>query len=260
MVLSKKQKEWWISGFSADAQDAFDLMDNDPPPTLKFFMAQLIDSQVESGNWDLFDFIQMQRIDTAGNSVINWIGNYSNGLFVNGPTFATMDGVTGDGVTESINNQYNPNVDSTVGVGQNNLQVGVYCLENFDVGNLNFLFGLVGVVFLRLGQGIAPELLHNMNDATLNSSGASLLLDDRLYTLRRTEAAGYDVLVDKSLTAIVEASTGLISGDISTLARTAGQNLNAKAGCSYACNPVGFNHDNWVDNLKIYMTNVATLQ
>ncbi len=260
MVLSKKQKEWWETGFSSDAQAVFDLMDSDPPAALKTLMATFIDSQVLSGNFALLDCFQFYAMDTVANAVINWIGNFSNGLLVNSPIHDPFDGITGDGVNQDINTQYNPTVDSTVGVGQNDLQFGGWLVNNLDIGNASFFGGTDGAGDVHLEQrSVGPFLRHRMNNTVTNNSGAILFQDDKLYSMRRTASGNYDVLIDKVAVNNLRASTALCNIDIHVLSNSGANFINGKVACGYACKPTGFNHDDFFDNLEIMIDETALL-
>ncbi len=255
-MLSKKQKDWWLdAGFSSEAQAVFDLMDTDPDPALKILMATFIDSQVLSGNFALMDFFQFYAMDTAANAVINWIGNYSNGLLVNSPTFDAFDGITGDGATEYIDTQYNPTNDG-VNVGQDDIQVGVWVVDNLDGAGEQFLFG--GSTLIRVKQQATPRLQGALSTASFNTFQANLFLDNTLYTIKRVDALNQIGIENSAEISAAQASTGVETVDIKVLKGQAG-NINAKVACGYAAGAVGFNTTNFHSNLSTFITAAALL-
>lgn len=244
--------------FSQAARDVFALMDTAPPGNVKTLMAALTDSQVESGNFPLTDMLQFPNMDTSANASKNWMGNYSNALFVASPVHDPFDGITGNGTNSYIDTQYNPSVDSVVGVGQNDLQFGAWLVTNLDAGQAT-LFGGDGTGDIKLEQFTTPTFRARMNGAINNSSGTTLFEDGKMYSLRRTASANYDIITDKAATNIVRASSALVDTDISVLAFSGSIFMNGKVAMQYACKPTGFDHDNFFDNVKIFVDAMALL-
>ncbi len=259
MVLSKKKREWWETGFSAEAQAVFDLMDSDPPAALKVLMATFIDSQVLSGNFALLDCFQFYAMDTAANAVINWIGNFSNGLLVNSPVFDPFDGITGDGTTSFINTQYNATADG-INISQNNAIAGAWVVDNIDAttSELKLLEG--GIISLSQNLGLT-RLRFRMNDGTSTDLGTQVFLNGKLYSISRVDSANKKLFEDSTeINTAAVASTALANADTNVLANdAAGQELEAKVACFYIGAGVGFDLGNFQSNLSTLITATAAL-
>lgn len=257
MALSKKQKEWWM-GFSPAALATFALMPTQPPPALKKVMAIFIDSQVASGNWPnpsipgsgLMDCFQFYAMDTAANAVINWIGSFSNGLFVNSPTHDPFRGVTGDGVTESISTQYNPTGDG-INVSQNDFQFGAWMVDNLSVVSNARLFGNV---LVRMDQHSTGLRMRSNSNVTVVHQAQTTFTDGKLYSGRRVEAANQILLEDDIGNTTANVSTGLLNGSVDLITT-----LNCKIGCSYFSGAIGFDTTSFKTNLKILIDATAAL-
>ncbi len=261
MVLSKKKRDWWETGFSAAAQDVFDLMPTDPPVALKNIMAVFIDSQVASGNFALMDCFQFYAMDTAANAVINWIGNFSNGLLVNSPVHDPFNGITGDGITQFITTQYNPTVDG-INVSQDNILMGVFCVDNLDVRTIRYLFGNGVVTFILMRQSVIPTRLeYFVNESTAGSLGTEVFQDNTLVSAERFEAATKRIRVDGVSATASIASTGFANDDIDVLAQGGLSHLNAKVASFYtsASTIGGFDYDNFRTNHATLITDTVAL-
>lgn len=256
-------------GFSLEAQAAFALMDSDPPPELKVIMAAFIDSQVLSGNWPklkppispgLMDCFQFYAMDTAANAVVNWIGDFSNGLLVNSPTLDPFDGITGDGITQHINTQYNPTVDG-VNISQDNLMAGVFVVDNLDTTSLVFLFGFDAAVDFTMQQQDTPRVRFKANDITVRNFGSDFFLDNTLYSAERHLSSAKRIRVNGANEVFVVASTGLVNGDFQVLAVNAANNINAKVACFYASASTvgGFDYDGFLTDLNTLINDTAAL-
>lgn len=269
MVLSKKKREWWETGFSAEAQAVFDLMDTDPAPALKTLMAAFIDSQVLSGSWPtiidpgsgLLDVFQFYAMDTVGNAVLNWLGTSpvdADAILVNSPVFDAFDGITGDGVSSFINSNYSASIDG-VNFDLDDAIMGVFCAENFDAGNANYLFGNNSIDDLWMDQVTLPRVDFRINSATNTALGSSLFQDNTLYSVMRVDSANQIGIIGVAETSGAVASTSEPDGSMSVLARNTGLHLNARVACFYAGGGVGFNVSNFESNLSTLITGAAAL-
>jgi len=257
MLVGDKRRKHQVLNFlkptSPTAQAVIDLMDTDPPVALKNIMAVFIDSQVASGNWALMDCFQFYAMDTAANAVINWIGNFSNGLLVNSPVHDPFDGITGDGITQFITTQYNP-TDDGINVGQDNLMTGVFCVDNLDVRTIKYLFGNGASTFILMRQSVTPTRLeYFINDSTAGSLGTEVFQDNTLVSVERFEAATKRIRVDAVSATASVASTGFANDDIDVLAQGGANHLNAKVASFYvsASTSGGFDYDNFKTNHAI---------
>lgn len=247
---SKKRKIILLNSFSQTARDVFALMPTPPPRALKRLMANFIDSQVASGNFALIDCFQFYAMDTAANAVINWIGNFSNGLFVNSPDHDPFKGVTSDGVTQSVNTQYNPTADG-INVAINDLQFGAWMVDNLSVGSNDRLFGSS---LIRMDQHSTGMRMRSNSNVTVIHQAQTVFNDNTLYSGRRVEAANQILIEDAVGNTTANNSTGLQNVDIILLTT-----LNAKIGCCYFSGAVGFDTANFQTNLKILIDATALL-
>jgi len=255
--------------FSAAADDVFDLMPTEPLPQLKSIMAKFIDSQVASGNWPeptvpgsgLMDCFQFYAMDTAANAVINWIGDFSNGLLVNSPTHTPFTDILGNGTNQYINTQYNP-TDDGVNIGQDNLMAGVFVVDNLDTNTNKRLFGFDSTVDFFTRQQTSPDIVRfSANDISLRSTGSTTYLDNTLYSLERHLSTTKRIRVNEVSEIFSVASTGLVNGDFQVLATNAANNINAKVACFYASASTvgGFDYDGFLTALNTLITDTAAL-
>ncbi len=195
MVLSKKQKDWWLTGFSADAQAVFDLMDSDPPAALKTIMATFIDSQVAIGNWAVMIQFVLYGMDTAGNSVINWKSTSFNALNVgsphtvwSGPAHSGFAGFSPDGATLYVNSGIAPD-----DIGQDDVRFGVWMFTNDDGAGNNVLMGTRDVstddaiifrqfpgtrLIIQVNCGLGNQLFYNAEDVFADNTFHEIVRPD----------------------------------------------------------------------------------
>lgn len=237
-----------------ETQTAIALMPSDPPPLLKNLMDIFVRSQVLSGNWALMDCFQFYAMDTAANAVINWIGNFSNGLLVNSPVHTPFNNILGDGVDQEINTGYNPTVDSITGVGIDNIQAGVWVVDNLDATSLSRLLDTADQAFRIFQQ---TDIKLKVNNFSVTSHVGANFSDGILYSGKRVDSANEILITDASESSKVRDSSTFTNSDMVVFGL--GDWLNAKVGTFYACNPTGFNTTNFHANLKIFVDDTALL-
>ncbi len=191
MVLSKKKREWWETGFSATAQGVFDLMPTDPLPALKTIMATAIDALVDTGDFaDLNQIIVL--LDTEANSLIDWTGT-QNALAVNSPTFDAFDFWTFNGTTQYINLQLAPS--AYVQATQDDIDTGVWVVESVNPGATGMILGVTdGTEKTNYFQSAGVDLRANLNsNATGIDATESFFASNSLYSIIRTVSTDFEM-------------------------------------------------------------------
>lgn len=254
--------------FSDAADDVFDLMPTEPLPQLKSLMATFVDSQVASGHWPdptvpgsgLMDCFQFYYMDTNGNKVINWIGNFSNALLVNSPTSLPFSAIQGDGATSFVDSQFTPSVDG-VNMSVNDIGVSVFLDTQSDAGTTKYIFGGTGATATTsILQQTTPRLIYVISAVSSNILNGLLLVSDTLYSTIRRDGAAQILAIDTAETSNPKASIALTEADIWVLAvNNAGNHMNASVGCFASYAAVGFDLDNFNTNLRILITGAKAL-
>ncbi len=270
LFMSKYLDKGIFHDFSIEALEVFDLMDTDPPTELKETMATFIDSQVASGNWALmlpYQFI-LYGMDTAANSVINWMNANFNAVNAGSPHVQWSVGHSGfagfspDGATLYVNAGIAPDA-----LGQDDVRVGVWLFTNDDAGAAALFGARDGVaatdLFIQqLGGG-------NKYDCAANSSNRvdfvitpGVLLDHSFYEVTRPDSANQALFENGvQLATDTDASTGLGSVNI----YDGGFNLSGSLSTAMDCNltaryvapNTGFDPVNFHANLLIMLQSMG---
>jgi len=190
MTLSKKAKDLYLvgGGFSQDARTVFDLMDTEPPSSLKVIMATGIDALVANGDWDNMNSLLIV-LDTLNNSLINWKGG-TNAVAINSPVFTAFEAITFDGATNHIDTQISS------GIVDDNYS-GVYINQTSQTGNNRALFGArasTRFYFIRAVSGIIQSRNHLAGIITMQGSNA--WLSDGYYSHTRRSLTDHEAFIN----------------------------------------------------------------
>lgn len=201
-------------GFSDEAQAVFDLMDTDPPTALKNIMATFIDSQVASGNFALLIQFILYGMDTAANSVINWISSSFNAVNAGSPHVAWSGvshsgfaGFSPDGATLYVNSGI-----ASDDFNQDDLRDGVWLFTSDDATDLPVFFGVregasANDQFMEQLPTTSSNVISRANVGTslsLTTEPGDVFQDHTLYEIVRPDSANQDF--DKNGVQIVTAA------------------------------------------------------
>jgi len=261
MTLSKKQNDWWTTGFSAEAQAVFDLMDTDPPKDLKRVMAIGIDEMVADGNFaELGQLLVV--LDTSANSLIDWIGN-QNALAVNSPIFDAFDFWEFNGTTQYINTQLTPSVNTRA--TQNSADYGVFVVSHDTPSGTEVIMGertnaSRNVTVASTGAAITTQVHQQvgLSDATEASFASNSLYSGRREDSANVELFKNGVQVDSG--AIVSTIQGVrpIYFGARNAVGTADLFFGGKLACYYAGSSI-INNLNLFNTLNTMITAIAEL-
>ncbi len=192
-----------FQGFSAEAQAVFDLMDSDPPVALKTIMATFIDSQVASGNFALLVQFILYGMDTAANSVINWVSASFNAINVGSPhtpwsgvAHSGFAGFGPDGATLYMNAGIQP-----TDFLRDDFRDGLWLFTNDDSSDTPVLFGCRGAStagdhFMEQlpisRSGLVSKANTNVGDVLITTEPGDLFQDHSLYEIVRPDSSNQD--------------------------------------------------------------------
>lgn len=259
----------FVEGFSPEALAVFALMDSDPPLALKNIMATFIDSQVASGNWAIITQFILYGMDTAANSVINWLSSSFDAVNVGSPhTIWSGTGHSGfagfspDGATLYVNAGISAN-----DIGLDDFRTGVWLFTNDDSG-ANILVGAREAAttdtFLQQNPAGNTNIIRvNTNQGTLTFAEPDGDLDEHsLHEVVRPDSANMALWKN----GVQLATQATVSNVVSTLNLYDGAfNNNGTASNHMDCNitarhttiNTGFDPVNFYNNLLIMLQSMG---
>lgn len=264
--MNVKEIFWHFMGersYSDEAQEVFARMSTPLTPALKNAYADFIDSQVASGNWDKILAFCYAGSNTQANSLTDWKGLITPTL--NGDSHWTpysdwyTQGTSGD----FIGTGFIPN--DVAAFGLNDAGAGFMIKFNNSINSgSKIALGVLEATNTRqigitqsgtAGTSITCRI-NSLN--TLTGTDANGCFDNNsLYTIARTSAVNVDLYKNGVSIASSGANT---SGGKATIevylgarnnAGTSETFIDASYKCFFFIQAVGFNHQNFYDNLVI---------
>lgn len=187
--LSKKQKDWWIGGFSQAAQTIFDRF-TELPTAAKAVMATFIDAQITA--LGLLDSYWYFSLNTSANSLIDWNG-LSNASIVNAPPFVSFAGFSLNGSTQHINSNFLPGTD---GVNFQQDDAGVFAHIEDAPGSSEGIFGWRdgGAQRNQIAHNAGPTVISFGLQGTVSLLAATTMLANSTYVIERDDSANQKLL------------------------------------------------------------------
>lgn len=190
-----------ITNFTAQYMAIYNAMTTKPPVAVATAQNQLLTDLIAAGVWvklDLF-YLFAQYSNGAGEALLNWVdpGTFDATLHgTSDPTFASLEGFTGDAVDAYINTNWQAKTDA-VKMSQNDAAFGVYCRTASLADKIFGVFDGDYSTNLRLGLANSGGTLSYY----INSSGSASvgsMTSAGFFVINRTGASAVEAFKNGS--------------------------------------------------------------